>query len=318
ITIVRSAREMDKIRLLWEPLCARGATIFQNFGWNLLACRMFADREELFVVCAEASYGVAIIPSVLRHGDRTLRLLGEELFDYRCFVHGGDDGVLANALAERAALKQPLEVIALREQDCEALPGGMSLSPFSGAPQVRGRDTHCEQFALAHTRLARNLRRIQRLGFEVASHNGANTPLLGYIYRKKASQDPESLFHDPRRIEFMLNAAQLDPEVFEIFTLERGSHLAAAVVTLRDGLIRRFYTGWFDAHFEKHSPALSLIYEVTCRSLDAGLDCDYMTGEQPYKRRLATSSIPLYRLQATPEQLAMLAGAPTRELGRVG
>ena len=46
--------------------------------------------------------------------------------------------------------------------------------------------------------------------------------------------------------------------------------------------------------------------EVTCQSLAAGLDCDYMTGEQPYKMRLATASAPLYRLQATPQQLAAL------------
>jgi hypothetical protein len=34
-----------------------------------------------------------------------------------------------------------------------------------------------------------------------------------------------------------------------------------------------------------------------------------MTGEQGYKLRLATSSMPLYKLQATPEQLAALSDA---------
>src|SRR5262249_40925496 len=145
---------------------------------------------------------------------------------------------------------------ALREQDRERLPGGLNLSPFSAAPRVRGADASCEEFALAHTRLARNLRRLQRLGFQLASHNGNATALLSFIYREKARQDAASLFHDPRRIEFVLNAAQLDPEVFEIFTLQCGSSLAAALVTLRDGCVRRFYTGWFDPDLEKHSPAV--------------------------------------------------------------
>jgi CelD/BcsL family acetyltransferase involved in cellulose biosynthesis len=318
ITIVRSVHEMEKIRLQWESLCGGGTTIFQHFGWNLLACRTFAEREELIVVCAEASYGLAIVPAVVRHADQTVRLLGEELFDYRCFLHRGDHAVLADALAELAALHRPLEVIALRRQDGKALPSGLSLSPFSAAPQVCCADISPEQFASAHTRLARNLRRLLRLGFQVASNSGSRTALLRSIYARKSRHDPDSLFHDPCRIAFMLNAAQLEPEVFEIFTLECGSDVAAALVTLRDGLTRRFYTGWFDPDLEKHSPALSLIYEVTRRSLAAGLDCDYMTGEQPYKMRLATASIPLYRLQATPEQLAAIADVTAAALRRAG
>ena len=128
------------------------------------------------------------------------------------------------------------------------------------------------------------------------------------IFAGKAAQHPSvSLFHDPARIQFLVSAAAQMPEVFEIFTLENGPlDMAAAVVTLLDRGCRRFYTGWFAPEYEKHSPALALIYEITRQSLSAGLDCDYMTGEQPYKMRLATSSVPLYRVHATPEQLAAL------------
>ena len=91
----------------------------------------------------------------------------------------------------------------------------------------------------------------------------------------------------------------------------------AAVVTLLDRGCRRFYTGWFAPEYEKHSPALALIYEITLQSLAAGLDCDYMTGEQPYKMRLATSSVPLYRVRATPQQLAAMAES-TPQLRAVG
>jgi len=99
------------------------------------------------------------------------------------------------------------------------------------------------------------------------------------------------------------------PHVFEIFTLENGKQKAAAVVTLRDGACRRFYTGWFAAECEKHSPALSLIYEVTRQSLAEGLDCDYMTGEQGYKMRLATDLVKLFKVRATAAELAAAAGA---------
>ncbi|HEY6307458.1 MAG TPA: GNAT family N-acetyltransferase [Candidatus Angelobacter sp.] len=305
ITIVRAAQEMARLRSLWESLSGAGrTTIFQDYQWNLLALTTFAGREEPWIVCAQASYGLAIVPAVVRHSDASVRLLGEELFDYRAFLHEGDDAVLASALAELATLERSLEVVALREPDRKPVLHGLSMTPFSAAPQVRRADISAEEFAARHGRLARNLRRLQRLGFELRTYSGDNQPLLRAIYEGKADQDARSLFHDQLRIEFLVQAAQLHPPAFEIFTLECGSRMGAALVTLRDGDERRFYTGWFDPSFEKYSPAVTLIYEVTRQLLAAGLDCDYMTGEQPYKMRLATASVPLYRLRATPQQLA--------------
>jgi CelD/BcsL family acetyltransferase involved in cellulose biosynthesis len=136
--------------------------------------------------------------------------------------------------------------------------------------------------------------------------------------KKKASQDPASLFHDPLRVDFMVSAAQRLPHRFELFALERGADLAAALVTIREDRVRRFYTGWFDPELGKHSPCLSLMYEVTRQSLAAGLDCDYMTGEHPYKLRLANTSVPLYKLKAAPAQLAALSQAPHPALDLAG
>ena len=53
-------------------------------------------------------------------------------------------------------------------------------------------------------------------------------------------------------------------------------------------------------------------------SLAEGLDCDYMTGAQPYKLRLATGSMPLFRLRATPRQLAAFAPAVPHEMRLAG
>lgn len=298
---------MAWLRPLWESLYASGNyTIFQSFDLNLLAAKKFADREEPYVVCAESPNGAAIVPAVLRHRDGTIRLMGEELFDYRFLLHSGDDEVLRAAVGKLAELGCPLEIVAVREGDRNVVTDEMELLPFAVAPGASCAQVSAENFAAGHTRLARNLRRMERLGFELKRYDGANAPLLRWIYAAKAGQSASSLFHDSARIEFLVSAAVVMPEVFEIFTLENGGQVAAAVVTLRDRNWRRFYTGWFAPDYEKHSPALALIFEITRQSLAEGMDCDYMTGEQPYKMRLATSSVALYRVRATADQLAAM------------
>lgn len=309
--IAKTAQELLNLRPVWDELLGKdslprsSATVFQNFDLNLLAARMFASREEPYIICAYSSNGVAIVPAVIRLRDRVIRLLGEELFDYRMFLCAGDEDALRAALAELARLRMPLDVVAMRGLSIQGIPE-LGFTPFAGAPTVRCLDTNAEQFRHAHGRLPRNLRRLAAIGYEVRNYDGENSRLLRTIYRLKAEQDPQSLFHDRERIEFMVNAALLQPELFEIFTLECEGGLGAALVTLRDQGVRRLYTGWFNAALAKHSPALSLIHHVTCETLAAGDDCDYMTGEQPYKQRLATSSHQLYRLHATSQQLSQL------------
>jgi CelD/BcsL family acetyltransferase involved in cellulose biosynthesis len=309
---------MLRIRPLWETLCADGLyTVLQNFELNLLAADRFADREEPHVICAESERGAAIVPAVLRQSDGSIRLLGEELFDYRMFLHRGDHEVLRAALAALGEVGRPLEIVAMREVDRDAVIDELEMSPFAAAPGVSCAHISADQFAAAHARLARNVRRLERLGFELRNYDGANPQLLRSIYTDKAEQSESSLFHDPARIEFLVSAASLMPDVFETFTLENGRQRAAVVVTLRDNGCRRFYTGWFAADYQKHSPALALIYEITRQSLAQSLDCDYMTGEQPYKTRLATNSVPLYKVLGTAEQLARVARS-SRELPLAG
>ena len=313
IRICNSAEDLLRFRPLWEEICAaRPHTIFQTFDLNQLVAHTFAERETPFVVVADGSYGSAIVPAALRR-DGSLRLLGEEMFDYRCFLHQGDPEVLHAALGALAQLGCPLEITAVREAEA-ALKDELPLLSFCGAPCVLHQDVSAEEFAATHSRLGRNLRRLARLGFELHRYRGDYPALLRFIYDKKAAQDPRSLFHDPLRIEFMVQAASLLPDRFEVFTLEDEASSAAALVVLREDDCRRFYTGWFSPELEKHSPGLSLIYEITRQSLAEGLDCDYMTGEQPYKMRLATSSVPLYRVRATAEQLAVFGQEHAAEL----
>jgi hypothetical protein len=320
LQILRSAPEIWRLQPVWERLRRDHHTIFQEFDWNLLAARTFADREEPHVIYAHASFGEAIIPAVLRqkNGATEIGLLGEELFDYRNLLSAGDEEVLRSALAHLGDLKQPLRITALRQSDCEALPRELSLDRFTVAPGIRCRQLSADTFAEMHLRLARNLRRMQRLGYELNVKDGSHSQLLRNIYQLKAEQDRESLFRDPLRREFMVEAALLQPQRVQIFTLESGSRLGAALVTFLDPGVRRFYTCWFASELSKHSPALSLIYEVSRLSLAAGLDCDYMTGEQPYKLRLATSAVQLFHLHATADQLAALGRPSLQELKIAG
>ena len=94
----------------------------------------------------------------------------------------------------------------------------------------------------------------------------------------------------------------------ELFTLENAAgKLIAGLVSFRDGNIRRCYTIYFHPEWARYSPGVALLYEVTARSLGEGLSCDYMTGEYPYKLRLANASRPLYRVEASAEELADIA-----------
>ncbi len=47
-----------------------------------------------------------------------------------------------------------------------------------------------------------------------------------------------------------------------------------------------------------------MIFDVTRESLAEGLDVDFMTGEYPYKNRMATAMVPLYRVATTAVQMA--------------
>ncbi len=310
VIICSSVWELELLRSRWEGICREGRyTIFQNFAWNLLAAKIFRDREAPFVVCAEASYGLVIIPTVRRLSDGTLRLFGEELFDYRTFLHHGErsEPLLRMALSTLAQTQECLEVVAVPEPERSPIMDEMHFIPFTEAPLVDCQEISSEEFSTTHHRLGRNMRQFQKLGFEVRKYYGDRGDLLRNIYSRKAAQDPASLFHDPCRIEFIVQAGLQASHRCEIFVLEYGAAIAAALVTFRDGDFRRFYTGWFDPQYGKLSPSMSLIYETTRLSLAEGLSCDYMTGAQPYKLRLATGSIPLYRLRATPEQLTLLS-----------
>jgi CelD/BcsL family acetyltransferase involved in cellulose biosynthesis len=158
------------------------------------------------------------------------------------------------------------------------------------------------------------LRKLQRAGAELKHYTGEDSRLVRWIYEQKAQQptpDGANVFSDHERIDFMVAWCAMAGPRCDIFCFEAGSQIISALVTFRDETsrtpARRFYTICFDPHWEKFSPGTLLVYEVTRRSLAEGLDADFMTGEQPHKLRLATTSVPLYRASAQPDDLHALA-----------
>lgn len=294
--IARSAHELDSLAPVWRRLQS-SATIFQSFEWNRLAARFFASRQTPCVVLVENDSACALIPAALCATGLTL--LGEELFDYRDVL--GDPDLLPTAWGAVAGLDRPLRFHGLCES-AAARWDWASLSPFAAAPRVLRCEIDAEAFAAEHSRAAHRVRRLLRDGAHLRQFSGASSGLVRWIYQRKAEQsaDTPNLFTDPLRVDFMVEAAAINPAACEIFTLENRGGIIAALITFRDDLVRRFYTIYYDHAWARISPGIALLYEVTRLSLADGLDCDYMTGEQPHKTRFATSSTQLLRVSASP------------------
>jgi CelD/BcsL family acetyltransferase involved in cellulose biosynthesis len=333
---------MERLRPAWEKLYASSEsshTLFQSFAWNHLAAKIFATRESPYIVLIENDNGAMLVPASVRKNE--ISLIGETLFDYRDILHAGDPSLIRRGWETLAKLGRPFRFAALRGA-AAAKWSGLPLRSFCFAPRLLTGETSADAFEAEHRRSARLLRRLERNGIELKAHFGSDSALVSTIYCRKAMQfagGKTNLFRDPLRTQFMMHACALQsgvPDMLnlersagaqhmpafgrcessavlgdelrcEIFTMESSGVLAAALVTFIDRKTRRFYTVYFDPAWAKSSPGHALVYEVSRRSLAAGLDCDFMTGEAPYKTRLATSAVPLYQVEASPEMLARAA-----------
>jgi CelD/BcsL family acetyltransferase involved in cellulose biosynthesis len=290
--IATSCAELERLRSPWESLftTSGGATLFQKFEWNFLAARMFGEREAPYVVFAQSGSGAALIPACVRKATNTLSLMGEELFDYRDYLAVGDQAPLLAAWEKLADLSLPFELLALRGR--EACQRWHWLEPqfFCGAPLAE------PGVAPTAQRDMYELRRLLRRGASISQHSPSNRALLHWLYEQKGEQRWPNLFADLQRRAFMEAAAGAEWSHCEIFTLDLDGNVLAALVTFRDGNIRRFYTTYFDYRWAKHSPGFALLCEVAERTLAAGMAYDLMTGEQWFKTRLAPDAVPLYRI----------------------
>ncbi len=315
--VARSVGELDRLRPLWNELFRqRPKTMFQSFEWNRLATEKFSNRLAPLVCAVESEGGAAIIPAAINRQGNRLELLGESLFDYRDLLHVGDERVLQAAWQVLAEFNLPLSVTAVQSENAAAHWQEFDPIEFARAPWVDAATLTAEQFRSLHTRAARQLRRMRSRGVRLHQYSGTEGDQVSRIYQLKCDQfatDPDNVFRDPRRREFMVAVAAAEREKCQVFTLQDGRGcIVAGLVTFLDRDMRRFYTIYFDPEWAVYSPGVALVFEATALSLQQGLSCDYMTGEYPYKLRFANASRMLYRVEASAAQLAAIAQGPAK------
>jgi CelD/BcsL family acetyltransferase involved in cellulose biosynthesis len=303
---LRSAHELDHLKSRWtwlERQC--DGTLFQSYELNRWAARWFAARETPQVIVAESDSGMAIIPAVRR--EREVGLIGETLFDYRDVLSAGDPGALQQAWRELARLGVPLEVTALRGAATRERWQSLEPAEFCNAPTTRRSDLTAAEFVAAHHKAAKASRRLARQGLRLKRRESRLGAISEWVYRHKAEWrgKSENLFGDRLRQRFMMYIVCSDVCDCTVWSYDdpRGE-IAAALVSFRHGCVRHFYTIHHDARWERFSPGQVMIFDVTRESLAEGLDVDFMTGEYPYKNRLATGMVPLYRVAASAGQMA--------------
>jgi CelD/BcsL family acetyltransferase involved in cellulose biosynthesis len=313
IETLRTAHELDSLKSRWvwlEEQCH--GTLFQTYELNRWAAEWFSARETPNIVVAESDAGMAIIPAVRR--ERELGLIGETLFDYRDVLSAGDPKLLEHAWQQLSLLGLPMEVTALRGAEVQERWKSLSPTEFCNAPTTRRCDITCAEFSSSHKKSAKAGRRLIREGLRLVRRERELQPVAQWVYRRKAewSGKSENLFSDRQRQNLMLFIVNNGICECTIWSYETArGEISAALVTFRQGQYRHFYTIHHDNRWERFSPGQVLIFEVTRESLAEGLDVDFMTGEYPYKNRLATGMVPLFRVAASARQMALWNyGAP--------
>jgi CelD/BcsL family acetyltransferase involved in cellulose biosynthesis len=307
VETLRGAHELDRLKSRWKWLESQSnCTLFQSYELNRRAAAWFSARETPNVVVAESNSSMAIIPAVKR--ERELGLIGETLFDYRDVLSAGEPYALEHAWRELARLELPLEVTALRGSKVRERWKSLEPAEFCNAPTTRSGDITAEEFEALHGKAAKASRRLGREGLRLVRHDRELQSVAEWVYRRKAewSGQSKNLFLDRDRQNFMLNIINNNVIDCTIWSYEDALWgVAAALVTFRYGNVRHYYTIHHDLRWERFSPGQVLLFDVTHESLAEGLDVDFMTGEYPYKNRLATAMVPLFRVAGTAEQMSL-------------
>jgi CelD/BcsL family acetyltransferase involved in cellulose biosynthesis len=303
---------MEALRPLWRALEPK-ATIFQSYTWNRVVAAMLSDRAQPHVVAMENDNGAVILPLAIT-GPGRAEFLGEMLFDYRDILAVGDGSLLGSAWREVGDAGYSLAASPVRHQATVAATSGLELRPWVGAPCLRSREVTPTVFLARHGKARKQRGRLLRAGGHFERYSGRSAELLREIYDAKAEQfrgATVDIFSDLARRRCMTEIAAASGPRCEVFTIEAGTTLVAALVTYLDPGVRRLYTIWNDPAWEAYSPGIVLLLQVCDDSLREGLDVDFLTGEQPHKTRFATGRVQLYQASATADALA---GRPAESL----
>src|SRR5205807_9665245 len=132
---------------------------------------------------------------------------------------GGGTAAREIAWEQLLSLRLPLRVSGIREADA-AWPAAAA---WTGAPFV-SRELSARQFASSHPNLARQVRRLKRLGVALNAEP-ATQPTVKQLYELKAGTESlgaGNLFGDKLRREFLLEAARSGDPPAELHRFSRG------------------------------------------------------------------------------------------------
>ena len=290
-TIIQDVADLAKIEGLWRELYEQSAstTLFQSFPINRNVAAVFAKRERPYVVAVDGDEGAAIIPACI--SGNSLKFIGEELFDYPNVLASSEEA-LQQAWQALDGLGLPLHLHGVRE----VVKWG-DVTPFVGAPYRPQQDR-----LPPRDRLEKNFSALVDLGCRLDRlESGAELlAIVRRIYMLKGQHRSGALFQDPLRIDGVVALCAAEDAHAELHVLRKNNDIVAATLAFIDHTTCRFYGTYFDDRWAALSPGVSLLYQVVRDAQARGLDFDFMTGEQPYKMRLATGVQPLFRLARIP------------------
>ena len=284
----------------WEAAAGRApGSVFQTLIFARCWAEVFAQNVDVQVW----TDGQLIIPLAFRGG--TLIPLGEGLFDYVDLI--GDAG------CPEAAQRRAADWIAGRAWSSLQITGVRSGSPFApfwrhlggggeaftAAPRRRPTDPDVEA---EHRHAAARWRRAQRLGvrLERLTQPAEKQLLLHWMLehkaRRLAAACQTNVLGEPeqRWLERMLDSA---PALAELWCLRLRDRLMSGLLCWRFNATRYAYMISYDPELAPLSPGILLLFAVVRLTMRAGLNFDFLTGEQAFKQRFATHRETLWRFR---------------------
>lgn len=277
----------------WQAAAAAGnGTVFQEFAFARHWAQVFSREVELRVWVQAAP--PLVVPLALRH--HRLEMAGEGLFDYLDLIGPPADGAqpAAEAVARWAwseACFTGVPATSPHTGFWNAL--GALPQPFAAAPcRAAGTPLHGE-----HQRLAARWHKA-RVVLRLATGPGDRRHLLAWLLDHKAralaGSDQRSVLGNLEQ-RWLAAMVQHEPQLSELWALERAGETLAALLCWRNRAVRYGYTLSYDQHAAELSPGILLLFAVLNQTMNEGCSFNLLTGEQPYKLRFATHRDPLLR-----------------------
>ncbi len=286
--------DLGPLAEVWQAAAASGAgSVFQSYAFARQWARCYAGEAELRI--GWQATPPLIVPLAVRRG--RLELMGEGLFDYLDLIGRAEANGQGEA-AERArgwgcAAAQFTGVGAGTRFGVFWQGLGAEARPYAAAP-VRAAGARLEG---EHRRLEARWRRAQPT-LRLETEAGARRHLLAWLLDHKArglAGRGERNVLGAREQNWLAAMVEGEPELSELWALERGGRRLSALLAWQSRDARYGYTISYEEEAAELSPGILLLFAVVRHTMNEGRSFHFLTGEQAYKRRFATHGAALLR-----------------------